>query len=168
MDERLRPAQRSGGSLEFRRRDQQPARTLLHMSKFADEIAGVPLFSACSKRDLQRLARATDELQVASGTNLTVQGTIGREAFVVVAGSAAVIKDGVTVAEIGPGDHFGELSLLDGGLRTATVTATSEMVVLVLSKPAFNGVLDEIPTLAHKLLVSLAHRLRESEQSLSH
>jgi len=138
------------------------------MSKFADEIAGIPLFSACSKRDLQRLARATDEVEIASGTELTVQGTIGREAFVIISGTAAIIKDGTQVAEVGPGDHFGELSLLDGGLRTATVTATSDMVVLVLSKPAFNGVLDEIPTLAHKLLVSLAHRLRESEQSLSH
>ena len=138
------------------------------MSKFVDEISGIPLFSACSKRDLQRLSRATDELQIVSGTELTVQGTIGREAFVIISGTAAVIKDGTQVAEVGPGDHFGELSLLDGGLRTATVTATSDMVVLVLSKPAFNGVLDEIPTLAHKLLVSLAHRLRESEQSLSH
>ena len=138
------------------------------MSKFADEIAGVPLFSACSKRDLQRLARATDELEVAAGTELTVEGTIGREAFVIVSGTAAVSKDGTQVAVLGPGDHFGELALLDGGLRTATVTAIDDMVVLVLSKPAFNGVLDEIPTLAHKLLVSLAHRLRESEQSLSH
>ena len=138
------------------------------MPKFVDEISGIPLFSACSKRDLQRLSRATDELEIGSGTELTVQGTIGREAFVIISGTAAVIKDGTQVAEVGPGDHFGELSLLDGGLRTATVTATSDMVVLVLSKPAFNGVLDEIPTLAHKLLVSLAHRLRESEQSLSH
>lgn len=138
------------------------------MSKFADEIAAIPLFSACSKRDLQRLARATDELAVGAGTELTVQGAIGREAFVIISGTAAVIKDGKQVALVGAGDHFGELSLLDGGLRTATVTAADDMVVLVLSKPAFNGVLDEIPTLAHKLLVSLAHRLRESEQSLSH
>lgn len=138
------------------------------MSKFADEIAGVPLFSACSKRDLQRLARATDELEVPAGTELTVEGSIGREAFVIVSGTAAVSKDGAQVAVLGKGDHFGELALLDGGPRTATVTAIDDMVVLVLSKPAFNGVLDEIPTLAHKLLVSLAHRLRESEQSLSH
>jgi len=138
------------------------------MSKFADQIAGIPLFSACSKRDLQRLARAADELPVHAGTQLTVEGTIGREAFVIVTGTAAVIKDGVEVARLGPGDHFGELALLDGGLRTATVTAVDDMEVLVLSKPAFNGVLDEIPTLAHKLLVSLAHRLRAVEDSVGH
>jgi CRP/FNR family cyclic AMP-dependent transcriptional regulator len=138
------------------------------MPKFADQIAGIPLFSACSKRDLQRLAKASDEVQIAAGTQLTVEDTIGREAFVIVEGTATVSKGGVAVATLGPGDHFGELALLDGGPRTATVTADSDMEVLVLSKPAFNGVLDEIPTLAHKLLVSLAHRLRESEQSLSH
>ncbi|CAN5420949.1 hypothetical protein BH10ACT3_BH10ACT3_05560 [soil metagenome] len=138
------------------------------MSKFENEIAGLPLFAACSKRDLQRLAKATDELRISAGTDLTTEGTLGREAFVIVSGTAAVTKGGQQVAVLGAGDHFGELSLLDGGVRTATVTALDDMVVLVLSKPAFNGVLDEIPTLAHKLLVSLAHRLRESEQSLSH
>ncbi len=68
----------------------------------------------------------------------------------------------------GPGAPFGELALLDGGPRTATVTTTEETTLLVLSKPAFNAVLDEVPTLAHKLLVSLARRLRESERSLTH
>ncbi len=103
-----------------------------------------------------------------AGTELTRQGDIGREAFIIVSGTASVSKDGVIEAELGPGQHVGELALLDGGPRSATVTATSDMVLLVLSKPAFNAVLDEIPTLAHKLLVSLARRLREAEQSLSH
>ena len=138
------------------------------MTKFVDEIANIPLFSACSKKDLQRLSRAADELSISAGTDLPVEGTIGREAFVILSGRASVLKAGEKVATLGPGDHFGELSLLDGGLRTATVTATTDVTVLVLSKPAFNGVLDEIPTLAHKLLVSVAHRLRESEQSLNH
>lgn len=138
------------------------------MSRLADQLAGLPLLSACSKRDLQRLARATDEIRVPAGTELTRQGDIGREAFIIVSGMASVSKDGVIAAELGPGDHLGELALLDGGPRSATVTATTDMVLLVLSKPAFNAVLDEIPTLAHKLLVSLARRLRESEQSLSH
>jgi len=138
------------------------------MTKFVDEVTNIPLFSACSKKDLQRLSRAADELSISAGTDLTVEGSIGREAFVILSGKAAVLKAGEKVATLGEGDHFGELSLLDGGLRTATVTATTDVTVLVLSKPAFNGVLDEIPTLAHKLLVSVAHRLRESEQSLNH
>lgn len=138
------------------------------MSRFAEQLAGLPLFSACSGRDLQRLAKAADELHVAAGTQLTTQGGVGREAFVIIEGTAVVSKDGETEAELGPGQHFGELALLDGGPRTATVTAASDMTVLVLSKPAFNAVLDEIPTLAHKLLIATARRLRESEQSLGH
>jgi len=138
------------------------------MSRFAEQLSGLPLFSACSGRDLQRLARAADELQVTAGTELTTEGVVGREAFVILDGTAVVIKEGQTAAELGPGDYFGELALLDGGPRTATVTASTDMTVLVLSKPAFNAVLDEIPTLAHKLLISTARRLRESEQSLKH
>jgi CRP-like cAMP-binding protein len=109
-----------------------------------------------------------DELTVAEGTELTRQGGVGREAFVIIDGAAVVTKDGEPAAELGPGDHFGELALLDGGPRTATVTTTTDTTVLVLSKPAFNAVLDEIPTLAHKLLVATARRLRESEGSLTH
>jgi CRP-like cAMP-binding protein len=138
------------------------------MSAFADQLAGLPLFSACSREDLQLLARAADEVGVAAGTVLTAEGTVGREAFVIVEGTAEVRKGDAVQAVLGPGDHFGELALLDGGPRTATVVAVDDMTLLVLTKPAFNAVLDEIPTLAHKLLVSLAHRLRESEQSLSH
>jgi CRP-like cAMP-binding protein len=138
------------------------------MPRFAEQLANLPLFSACSGRDLQRLAKAADELTVPAGTALTTQGGVGREAFVILEGTAEVTKDGVHAADLGPGDHFGELALLDGGPRTATVTTTSDMTLLVLSKPAFNAVLDEIPTLAHKLLIATARRLRESEQSLSH
>lgn len=138
------------------------------MDRFAEHLSALPLFSSCSKGDLQLLARAADELTVTEGTQLTRQGGIGREAFVIVDGAAVVTKDDEQVAELGPGDHFGELALLDGGPRTATVTTTTDTTVLVLSKPAFNAVLDEIPTLAHKLLVATARRLRESESSFTH
>lgn len=148
---------------------QRPSgRTIAAMSQFTEQLAGVPLFAACSGKDLQRLARAADEVHVSKGTELTRQGDIGREVFVILSGSAAVTKDGTVAAELGPGDHFGEMALLDGGPRTATVTARTEMTLVVLSKAAFNAVLDEIPTLAHKLLIATARRLRESEQSLSH
>jgi CRP/FNR family transcriptional regulator, cyclic AMP receptor protein len=133
------------------------------VSSLTDHLSDVPLFSGCSKKDLQRLAKAADQLHVASGTVLTREGDVGREAFILLEGTAEVRRDGEVVAELGPGAHVGELSLLDGGPRTATVTATSEVELLVLSRGAFNGVLDEIPTLAHKLLVSLAKRLRDAE-----
>lgn len=137
------------------------------MSRHSDHLATIPLFSACSAHDLSLLARVSDEVTVPAGHELTTQGELGHEVFVVVSGTARVTKDGVDVVVVGPGDVLGELSLLDGGPRTATCTATTEMTLLVLSRPAFNGVLDEIPTLAHKLLVAVARRLRESEQSLT-
>ena len=133
------------------------------MSQLTDHLLRVPLFSGCSPKDLERLARATDEVRLDAGTTMTRQGDIGREAFVLLEGEAEVQRDGTTVARVGPGSVIGELALLDGGPRSATVVATTPVEVLVLTRPAFNAVLDEIPTLAHRLLVTLAHRLRVAE-----
>lgn len=128
-----------------------------------DHLSRIPLFLGCSPQDLEHLARATDEVRLADGTVMTRQGDIGREAFIIVTGSAEVLRDGNRIAELGPGDVVGELSLLDGGPRSATVVTTAETDVLVLTRPAFNAVLDEMPTLAHRLLVTLARRLRAAE-----
>jgi len=133
------------------------------VSSPSDQLSRIPLFAGCSDRDLEHLAHAADRIRLPEGTLLTRQGDIGREAFVILAGSAAVDRDGERVAEIGPGDVVGELALLDGGPRSATVTATSDIEALVLTRPAFTAVLDEIPTLAHRLLVTLARRLRTAE-----
>ncbi len=127
-----------------------------------DHLSRIGLLSGCSERDLERLARATDEVRLPTGAVLTRQGDIGREAFVIVDGTAEVERDGAVVARLGPGDVVGELALLDGGPRSATVTATSDLDALVLTRPAFHAVLDEIPTLAHRLLVTLARRLRDA------
>lgn len=128
-----------------------------------EHLSRIPLFLGCSTQDLQHLARATDEVRLAEDTVMTRQGEIGREAFIILDGSAEVLRDGDRIAELGPGDVVGELSLLDGGPRSATVVTTGETDVLVLTRPAFNAVLEEIPTLAHRLLVTLARRLRAAE-----
>ncbi len=140
-------------------------RILAVVAQITDHLLRIPLFAGCSTRDLDRLARATDEVTLSAGTTLTRQGDIGREAFVLLSGTAEVQRDGATVAELGPGAVIGELALLDGGPRTATVVATTDVEVIVLSRPAFNAVLDEIPTLAHQLLVTLAHRLRAADDT---
>lgn len=126
-----------------------------------DHLASVPLFSACSKKELQAVAKASDELGLPAGRHLCEQGTIGREAFVIVEGSAEVRRNGRKVATLGPGDCVGELALLDHGPRTATVTAATDIVVLVLGAREFAGILDEVPPIAHKLLKALAGRIRE-------
>ncbi|MGH9186198.1 MAG: cyclic nucleotide-binding domain-containing protein [Acidimicrobiales bacterium] len=128
---------------------------------YLDHLATVPLFRACSKKELQRIARASDEINVEAGRLLTEQGTAGRECFVIVEGTATVRRNGRKVATLGPGDYVGELALLDHGPRTATVVADTPMKVLVLGPREFTGVLDEVPGLHRKLLAGLAGRVRE-------
>jgi len=134
---------------------------------YLDRLAHIPLFGSCSQRELTKIARATDELSVPEGKVLTEEGERGREAFVIVSGTAGVTIGGTPVAELGPGDHFGELALLDGGPRTATVVATSELVVLVISQQAFTSLIDEVPGLSRKILASLAGLVRELDRKIS-
>jgi CRP-like cAMP-binding protein len=128
--------------------------------RYLDHLAAVPLFAACSRKDLQKIARASDELTVPEGRVLVNQGDVGRECFVIIDGTATVKRNGRKVATLGPGDYVGELSLLDKGPRTATVQATSPLSVLVLAPREFSGVLDDVPGLARQLLASLAARVR--------
>ena len=126
-----------------------------------DHLASVPLFSACSRKELQAVARASDEVTVPAGKVLCEQGSIGREAFVIVSGTAEVRRNKRKVASIGPGACVGELALLDHGPRTATVVATSDLKALVIGVREFAGIVDEIPSITHKLLKSLASKVRE-------
>jgi CRP/FNR family cyclic AMP-dependent transcriptional regulator len=128
---------------------------------YLDHLAQVPLFAACSRKELQTIAKASDEVTVPSDKVLVEQGTSGRECFVIVDGTASVKRNGRRVATLGPGSYFGELSLLDKGPRTATVTAETPLTVLVLGPREFSSVLDAVPGLSHKLLTTLATRVRE-------
>lgn len=96
-----------------------------------------------------------------AGKELVDQGDIGREAFVILSGTASVRRNGRKIATLGPGDPFGELALLDHGPRTASVVAESELRLFVLTARRFNAVLDEAPGLSRKLLGALASRVRE-------
>ena len=87
-------------------------------TSYLEHLATIRLFSACNKKELQKIARATDELTVEVGKVLTEQGRSGHEAFVIMDGEAAVEVGGKHVATLGTGAHFGELALLDGGPRT--------------------------------------------------
>ena len=126
-----------------------------------DHLSKVPLFSALSARDLQKVAKASDEVTIPAGKVLMEQGQTGREAFVILDGEAVVKRNNRKVASIGPGACFGELALLDRGPRTMTVEAASDMKVLVLGQREFSGVIDEVPGIAHKMLASLAGMVRE-------
>lgn len=125
----------------------------------------VPLFSSCSAKDLARIAKACEQVTFPAGRVLIEQGQPGREAFIVVKGTAVVRRSGRKIAHVGPGAMIGELALLDHGPRTATVVCETECDVLVLSQRHFHGVLDDVPALSHKLLATLAARIREFDRS---
>lgn len=131
-----------------------------------DHLASIPLFSALSRKELQRVAKASDEVTVKEGHELTRQGDVGREMFVIVDGSATVKRNGRKIGTAGPGTAVGELSLLDKGPRTATVTADGECKLLVLGAREFAGVLDEVPSVAHKVLAALASRIRDLDTQI--
>jgi CRP-like cAMP-binding protein len=124
-------------------------------------LAAVPMFASCTKRELQRLARAGDELDVPAGRKLVDQGATGREAFFILEGGATVRRGNRKIASLGPGDCFGELALLDHQPRTASVITDSPTKVYVLDSRHFEGVLDDIPGLARRLLAQLASRVRD-------
>ncbi len=128
------------------------------------DLSTIWLFSTCSTRDLRTIRKATEEVTVPAGRVLCEEGTIGREFFLIVDGHATVSRNGQIMATLGPGQYFGELALLDRRPRSATVVSDSEMLLLVLGQRQFNGILDAVPALSHKLLAAMATRLRESDQ----
>ena len=135
----------------------------LRRDAFIEHLAEVPLFSACSKKDLQLVARRAEDVKVDAGKVLVSEGSAGAEFFVIMDGKARVTARGRKVAELGPGRFFGDLALLDRAPRNATVVAETPMEVLVLGQREFAALIDEVPGFAHKLLAGLARRLREAD-----
>jgi CRP/FNR family transcriptional regulator, cyclic AMP receptor protein len=125
----------------------------------------VPEFKSCTDRELSELARLVDEVDVPEGHVLIREGEIGREAFVIIDGWAAVTIHGEPVAALGPGQFVGEMALLDHSPRSATVVAKTPMHVLAVSPKVF-GTLVSTPTVGRGLARSLASRLREADVAL--
>ncbi len=125
----------------------------------------VPLFSGLSQRQLGQVAQLTDEVEVSAGKRLATVGDVGRELFIIVNGEAVVtLKDRRTV-RLGPGEFFGEMSLIDGGPRSATVDAATSMKLLVVANREFWGLLNEAPPLAGKIMRTMSQRLRDAEEA---
>jgi CRP-like cAMP-binding protein len=131
---------------------------------YLEHLRNIPLFSACSNKDLEKIAKAGDEVVMPAGSLIVDQGQTGREAFVIISGTAIVKRNGKKINNLGPGSVVGELSLLDHGPRTATVVAESDVTLFVISQRHFLGVIDDVPALAHKLLASLAGRIRDLDR----
>ena len=125
----------------------------------------VPLFADCSKAELRELAKSADELDLREGTVLTREGRPGREFFVLIDGTVKVTQDGKKVAELKGGDWLGEIALLTDKPRTATVTATSSVDVLVITDRRFRNVVESMPSIAIKVLGRVSERLTHDERS---
>lgn len=131
---------------------------MLHRNEKVELIKRVPLFAGCSKRELQEIAHIADEIDLAEGKQMTVQGARGREFFVLLQGDADVTKDGQSINKLGAGDFFGEIALVSDTPRTATVTATSPVRALVVTDRAFRHLLEESPEIEQKVLATLDER----------
>jgi CRP-like cAMP-binding protein len=130
-----------------------------------DLLKRVPLFAGCSKKELRELALLADEIDLRDGRTLVREGQPGREFFVLVEGGVRVTRRGRKLADLGPGDWFGEIALLTNTPRTATVTATSPIRVLVVTDRSFRQLVERIPSIALKVLASVGERLSSDAKS---
>jgi CRP-like cAMP-binding protein len=132
---------------------------MLRKNAKVELIKRVPLFSGCSKRELDEVAGIADEIELRAGSALTREGAAGHEFLVLVDGSAEVKRKGRMVNKLGSGDFLGEIALITGVPRTATVTTTRPSRMLVITARDFKALLRRTPSLQMKVLDALAARL---------
>ncbi len=123
-------------------------------------IKNVPLFSCCNKKQLAAIGSIADLIQVKAGTELITEGAHGREFMVIVEGAVDVRRKGRKINALGPGDFIGEMALISGGPRNATVTTTSGTSLLVVTDRQFWRLLKETPEIQTSLLRALGERLQ--------
>jgi len=133
-----------------------------------EALARVPLFAGLSSRHLKRLADSMQEVRYMERASVVKEGQEGDSFYVLLQGEAKVVaRGGTPVNRLLPGDFFGEISLLDGGARTATVTTETPVTMLELKRTAFLRMLKDEPDVAVKLLSHTASLLRRTERSLA-
>jgi CRP-like cAMP-binding protein len=134
----------------------------------ADVLSTVDLFQGLSKRELQRLMSSAKEFSFAEGDVVVNEGDEDGRFYLLLDGKARIIKGKRTLATLGPGDYFGEISLVDGEPRSATVLATAPIRALSLARWNFHPLLEEHPAIARKLLLEMCRRVRELDRSPDH
>ena len=139
---------------------------LRRSSQKVDFLKKVPLFNNLSQRHLKEIAKHADQVQVERGRVLVQQGKTGWEFIFIVEGKARVEKNGKVIRQLTGGDFFGEISLIDGEPRTSSVIADTDMTLLIVHKSSFDHLLEAIPGLQKKVLVSLCQYLRRAEKAM--
>jgi CRP/FNR family transcriptional regulator, cyclic AMP receptor protein len=125
------------------------------------QLEGVGFFSSLSKQELKQVAQWTDEVSVGEGHQLAKEGQFAHEFFVIAEGSAEVVQSGKRIAELGPGDYFGEIGLLETERRTASVVATTPMTLIVMFQREFRKMEREMPVVAERVRSAIRARLGE-------
>src|SRR4051795_3673975 len=133
------------------------------MADLVENLKGVSLFSGVRDKELSRLANVMRESRFTEGEAITTEGRSGIGFFLIEDGEAAVAVGGESVRTVGPGDHFGEIALIDEGPRSATVTASTDLRCRGMAAWEFRSFVQEHPEVAWPLLETLASRLREAE-----
>jgi len=130
-------------------------------------LGAVPLFEGLTKKQLRKVTDLADVGRFMAGARLVKQGDIGDSFYVVLTGQAKVLVSGRTVNRLLPGEHFGEISLLDGKPRTASVVAETEMTLVIITQKDFLGLLAKDPEITLSLLEGMARTVRPLERSLA-
>jgi CRP-like cAMP-binding protein len=137
-----------------------------HSTVDSDRLQGVLWFAACTKEQLEEIARLAERLDVQSGEVILREGRRGRELFVLLDGTATVTRAGRVVNILGAGDHFGELAAIEDQPRTATVTATTDLKVLIIGPRELDAVM-AIPGFRNAILRGMSRRIREADDQLA-
>ncbi|MDP8959601.1 MAG: cyclic nucleotide-binding domain-containing protein [Actinomycetota bacterium] len=128
----------------------------------AARLKSIPLFAQLSQRELEQIAQWADEVEVPAGKHLVDQGQFAYEFFVIEEGTARVSRDGAEVADLGPGDFFGEIALLSTERRTASVLATSPMRLIVMFSRDFRRMTADLPKVGEQIRRAIEERMSGS------
>jgi CRP/FNR family cyclic AMP-dependent transcriptional regulator len=125
----------------------------------ADRLRTIPLFQGLTRKELEQVGRWADELDVPAGKDLLDQGRLPHEFFVIEEGTVEVRQDRRSIATLGPGDFFGEIALIEGDRRTASVETTTPVRAIVMSSPSFASMMDTVPKVAARIREAGRRRL---------
>jgi CRP/FNR family transcriptional regulator, cyclic AMP receptor protein len=137
---------------------------MANQAEIIEHLSRIPLFADCSKAELKKIARLSNEETYPDGTVIVEQGNTGRTAYVILEGRTVVRRGSRKIAELDKGSAFGEMSLLDHGPRTAYVLADGDVTVLAIHGKDFEKLLMSVPTLAVKTAAGLSRRVRELDR----
>jgi CRP/FNR family transcriptional regulator, cyclic AMP receptor protein len=159
------------GSISYNSRGEPPEgsyfRGRISQDDCIERLEDVDLLTGCTRRQLRSIARISKVVEVPRGTVLARAGDPGEEFFLILDGTAHVEVSPRKRSRLAPGQYFGEMSLLDGGPRSATVLADTPLRLLVIKRRNFSTLLREAPDLAQSLMATLSRRVRHAEAALT-